>query len=138
MPAPLDAIVRRCLEKNPQQRFQSAADLAFALRSIGGASTSEAGALKALPAARRNFRLPAIAAVAALALFGAGYFLRSRLAPSGMPQFHRITFREGRVTMARFTADGENVVYSANWEGAPSRIFMAMPGNPEARDPACP
>jgi eukaryotic-like serine/threonine-protein kinase len=30
----LDRIVRRCLEKNPEQRFQSAKDLSFALSSL--------------------------------------------------------------------------------------------------------
>jgi serine/threonine-protein kinase len=34
LPAPLSGIVERCLEKNPQQRFQSARDLAFALQSL--------------------------------------------------------------------------------------------------------
>jgi serine/threonine protein kinase len=32
----LDRIVRRCLEKNPEQRFQSARDLAFALSALSG------------------------------------------------------------------------------------------------------
>jgi tetratricopeptide (TPR) repeat protein len=33
-PAPLQAIIARCLEKKPEQRFQSARDLAFALESL--------------------------------------------------------------------------------------------------------
>src|SRR5579863_8634620 len=36
----LAAVIKRCLEKRPEQRFQSAADLAFALRSISGGSVS--------------------------------------------------------------------------------------------------
>ena len=32
----LDRIVRRCLEKSPEQRFQSARDLSFALSSLSG------------------------------------------------------------------------------------------------------
>ena len=34
VPAELDRTVRRCLEKSPEARFQSASDLAYALRSI--------------------------------------------------------------------------------------------------------
>lgn len=134
VPPPLAAIVRRCLEKDPSQRFQSAADLAFALRAVSGVSSSQTAAVKALPAARRNWKVPAIAAVAALLLAGTGWFLRGRLASSGPPQFHRITFREGRVTAARFTPDGQNVVYAASWEGGPDHIYLATPGNPESRD----
>ena len=40
VPMALTGIVERCLEKNPQQRFQSARDLAFALRSLPGAASS--------------------------------------------------------------------------------------------------
>jgi len=36
VPYDFDRIVHRCVEKNPAARFQSAGDLAFALRSIGG------------------------------------------------------------------------------------------------------
>lgn len=35
----LDRIIRRCLEKKPELRFQSAHDLAFALETVAGAST---------------------------------------------------------------------------------------------------
>ncbi|HUP59666.1 MAG TPA: protein kinase [Thermoanaerobaculia bacterium] len=40
VPYELDRIVQRCVEKNPAARFQSARDLAFALRSIGTGSES--------------------------------------------------------------------------------------------------
>ena len=36
----LERIVRHCLEKSPDERFQSARDLAFALESLSGSSTS--------------------------------------------------------------------------------------------------
>ena len=38
----LDRIVRRCLEKSPELRFQSANDLAFALETLSSISTSSA------------------------------------------------------------------------------------------------
>src|ERR1039458_9406249 len=38
----LDRITRRCLEKSPEQRFQSAKDLAFALEALSGSSSSTA------------------------------------------------------------------------------------------------
>src|SRR5216683_1690798 len=36
----LEKIVRRCLEKKPERRFHSASDLAFAIESLSGATTS--------------------------------------------------------------------------------------------------
>jgi eukaryotic-like serine/threonine-protein kinase len=42
IPATLDGIVRHCLEKNPEERFQSARDLAFHLGSMSSASDSSA------------------------------------------------------------------------------------------------
>src|SRR5438270_13463605 len=40
LPSTLVTIVRRCLQKNPEERFQSARDLAFDLRSIVNSSGS--------------------------------------------------------------------------------------------------
>jgi serine/threonine-protein kinase len=44
----LKRIVRRCLEKNPEQRFQSASDLGFALDVLAASSTSSSGATTVL------------------------------------------------------------------------------------------
>jgi serine/threonine protein kinase/Flp pilus assembly protein TadD len=43
LPAALSGIVERCLEKSPEQRFQSARDLAFALRSLLAPAPSARG-----------------------------------------------------------------------------------------------
>jgi serine/threonine protein kinase len=40
IPSSLDSIISRCLEKNPQQRFQSAEQLKQALRGVGDDPTS--------------------------------------------------------------------------------------------------
>jgi eukaryotic-like serine/threonine-protein kinase len=39
-PLPLQRVVNRCLEKNPEQRFQSASDLAFALEALSDSTVS--------------------------------------------------------------------------------------------------
>jgi len=44
---PLEKIVRRCLEKQPARRFQTASDLAFALESLSGSSQSFGSSLAA-------------------------------------------------------------------------------------------
>src|SRR5580698_2793962 len=50
VPAAIDRIVRHCLEKDPEHRFQSARDLAFHLES--SATLSESSAKAALPLQR--------------------------------------------------------------------------------------
>ena len=57
---------------------------------------------------------------------------RNLFAPVEPPSFQRLTFRRGDVTSAKF-APGDIVVYSAEWDGAPSTLFSAQPGNREAR-----
>src|ERR1700683_3058486 len=47
----LDRIVRRCLEKSPEQRFQSARDLSFALSALSGTDASGFTKAAAAPAA---------------------------------------------------------------------------------------
>ena len=39
-PAAMERIITRCLEKNPEQRFHSASDLAFALEALSDSSRS--------------------------------------------------------------------------------------------------
>src|SRR5499427_7871917 len=55
----LQRIVQRCLEKNPEQRFQSAHDLAFALEALSDSGSSPAmGPFRAIRFWRRATRPP--------------------------------------------------------------------------------
>jgi eukaryotic-like serine/threonine-protein kinase len=128
----LERIVRHCLEKNPEQRFQSASDIAFDLEALSGTSGQAAvGGLTARRGARRPWIGVAIAAGIALGAFALGYLLKPKEPPA--PTFQRITYRRGSVGDARFAPDGQTVLYSAAWDGKPPDIFVFTPGSPESR-----
>ncbi|HEY9502889.1 MAG TPA: serine/threonine-protein kinase, partial [Pyrinomonadaceae bacterium] len=69
----LDRIVRRCLEKKPERRFQSTSDLGFALESLSastGSSTLTVPEVIAEPESPRLSRRPILYAVGFLLLLG--------------------------------------------------------------------
>ncbi len=80
VPAALERVVRRLLEKDPEQRFQSASDLAFDLGSLSTTSATAGTPLRGLG----STRVSQLAKGAILALFGAllGAVAVWRLAPS--------------------------------------------------------
>ena len=128
-----DRIVRRCLEKRPEDRFQTAQDVAFALEAVGvGVTTSS----PQLADARRGWRLRApLALLAALLLglaIGAGLLAALRR-PAPQPSYTQLTFRRGAVLSARFAPDGQTVVYSAAWDGQPAQVFTTRIGSRESR-----
>jgi Tol biopolymer transport system component len=128
----LERLVRHCLEKNPERRFQSARDLAYDLEALTWSSGTTA-AQPARAASSRAWRKPLIAA--ALLLFGlfAGWVLHAVRQEPVAPSYSRLTFRRGTVYTARFAPDGQTVVYSAAWEGQPARIFATHSGSIESR-----
>ncbi len=52
-PPGLQRVVHRCLEKNPEQRFQSASDLAFALEALSDSGSVPGAAIPPRPRPRR-------------------------------------------------------------------------------------
>jgi Tol biopolymer transport system component/predicted Ser/Thr protein kinase len=75
VPLGLRQIVHRCLEKMPQERFQSARDLAFALRSLAGSTGS--AKIVAAPARGRWWMPAAVVVLGALAVvFAVLWFTR--------------------------------------------------------------
>ncbi|HET9783757.1 MAG TPA: protein kinase [Terriglobales bacterium] len=87
----LERIVRRCLEKEPQRRFQSAADLDFALAAFDPSSTHlRSGAAAALAGPRRQVKLHWLWPVVALA---AGFVLAAVWGwPGGEPSLRQATY----------------------------------------------
>jgi Tol biopolymer transport system component len=127
----LERLVRHCLEKKPERRFQSARDLAYDLETL--TTASGAAPSSALPTSRRLRRIPlAAAALLALGVLAGWGLLRFRREQP--VSYTRITFRRGTVYSARFAPDGQTIVYSAAWEGQPARIFVTRPGSVESRD----
>ena len=119
----LDRIVRRCLEKDPQHRFHSAHDLAFALESVTG-TTGAASAVarpSELPTGRRRATLVRTGAMvlliplAAAAAWLAGYRLTrsgaGRPAVAGGATFQQLTTQSGVELFPSISPDGKTVVY---------------------------
>jgi hypothetical protein len=133
MPPGLDRVLRRCLEKKPEQRFQSASDLAFALESASTVS----GAAAPEPIAREEMvrhpraTAPLLWAVLGAIVSGAIVFLLMRPArrsdtavpvppvrftippPEGamMQGMPAISPDGGRLAFVATTSDGRDVLF---------------------------
>jgi eukaryotic-like serine/threonine-protein kinase len=141
IPSELDRIIARCLKKDPERRWQTMADVKVALEELRDETYSSKVGLVSPPPASRSIppakRWPIARLVTGIVL-GVGLGLVSGISYEQKffrpepPSFQRLTFRRGDVTSAKF-APGDTVVYSAEWDGAPSTLFSAQPGNREAR-----
>ncbi|HUP44124.1 MAG TPA: serine/threonine-protein kinase, partial [Thermoanaerobaculia bacterium] len=181
LPPAFERLVQRCLEKDRNQRFQSARDLAFNLEVLTTMRSGEStltgrnqpkpappappaplgeqtlsrtttmpGAVPH-PSGIRPQPRPRLQTIAqprqvstrlivilflvsiAGAAFAGWYFANRERTAGEQTAFRRITFRRGEVRSARFTPDGETIVYSAAWDGTPSDVFVASRHSPDAR-----
>lgn len=166
VPPALAKVVERCLEKEPENRFQSTRDLAFALEALSGASTisqpepgaappviekstssasnasvaAVADAVVAAPArpARRllPFFIGALVLVCVSSLIT--FFIGRRAGKTPPASYQQLTFRRGTIWNARFAPDGRTIVYSATWSGNAIDIFSTRTEGTESRSLALP
>ena len=140
IPLALERIVRRCLEKKPLQRFQSARDLAFNLEGLSETSSTSAAtgsarvpitAVEKKTSGKQVMMLAAFALLLVLVAAG-GWMLGAH--GSARPQtYHQLTFDRGLVYAARFSPDGRSIYYSASWNGEPVQLYSTSPDTPESR-----
>jgi hypothetical protein len=132
-PAPMRWLVERCLAKNPEERFGTTRDLARDLATLRDHLTEAVG-VRAIEPAVRWRRIPALA-LALVAVLAAGVFVGKRLwkeAPVPAPTFQPLTFRRGSIWSAKFSPDGNTIVYNASWNGEPVQLYSTRPESRES------
>lgn len=145
LPVEFELILAKALEKDRELRCQTAAELRADLKRLkretdSGRSSATSGfsAPAAKPAvvapapAKHNWTVVALAAAVTLVVGLATGFLFATHEKSGsQPIYHQVSFRRGTVYSARFGPDGENIYFSAAWDGNPVDIYSTRMGSPE-------
>jgi eukaryotic-like serine/threonine-protein kinase len=131
-PAPLERLVLRCLAKDPDDRWQTARDLAAELRWISGAGQG----VTTPDITRRPSRAALWGGLLGAALTTAvvGGTLPWIWPEPPVAEFRPVTFRRGVVSSARFAPDGRSFVYSASWDGQPYAAFHGRSEGLDVRD----
>jgi serine/threonine protein kinase len=136
--ASFDRLIRHCLEKNPEERLQSARDLRFYLDTLSSPSQAPAGpAVQPVSPNRSRLMAGVAAVVVAIACVAAGHYLW-KIPAAPPPVFHILTFDQGAIWSARFTPDGQSVVYGAAWKGNPLQLFSVRLGSVDSRSSGLP
>ena len=135
IPLSTAAILRHCLEKRPEDRFQSARDLLFDLESLAVSSSSAStGARRRVE--ERHWKTRWLWwTLAGVGLAAAVFFATRLFAPaaSGPLSFTQVTFRRSSIWYARLTGDGNTALYNATWADRPMDIFSTRVGSTESR-----
>jgi serine/threonine protein kinase/dipeptidyl aminopeptidase/acylaminoacyl peptidase len=131
LPVVFEQIIDRCVEKDPENRFQSARDLAFALSTIGASTASRQALVERTRWTKVRRYLPWMAGT--VVLIGLALWLGKFLSPQDPLSYRRITFERGTVYSARFRPDGRSIIYGAAWNGQPLQVYSTVGDSPQAQ-----
>ncbi|MBV8732282.1 MAG: protein kinase, partial [Acidobacteriia bacterium] len=124
VPSALASIVLHCLEKEPSRRYQSAQDLAFALRALSGSGIVSA---PALPAVRRRRALwpIALAVLAALAAYSVAGLL-ARPQGANLADYRYTPLASGATAQGSpaWSPDGKSIAYVKSNPGADDSLMI--------------
>ena len=129
IPAGIDRVVMRCLEKEPGERFQSAADVAFALRAAEGSQGHRTVARRRK--LDRRLVVAAIVGAVTVALWGVFSSRRAELRGEWKPR--QITNAPGWEAEPALSPDGRQIAYVSNETGNPDIWVVDVAGGTPLR-----
>ncbi len=128
VPPGLDRVVRHCVEKAPEDRFQSARDLAFALEALSGLTDVPEAQIRRR---RRSYRLRFAGIVAGGIAIGVILgALMLRRAPAEPPTFRYLTY-SGHDYSPAASPDGRFVAFTSERDGTPRIWLKQLPSGEE-------
>ena len=143
VPGEVERIISKALEKDRDLRYQTAAEMRGDLKRLKRETDSKgvsAAAPVVVPETRvepkRRRWTAALVGLGLVVAFGLGLLLGRRAWQTvgvSEPRYSQLTFRRGSVRAARFSPDGQTIVYSAAWQGNPVDVFAARLDAPESR-----
>jgi serine/threonine protein kinase/Tol biopolymer transport system component len=138
VPLALDRIVHRCLEKNPEERFQSARDLAFQLDSLNTGTELRSGVIPSsgtkdmeIPRWHGGLRWLLAGLLLFAATFAAWWTGRHSLRHVVRTiQFQRLTDFYGMEETPTFSPDGKSIAFVADTTGSRQIWVRLLAGGP--------
>ncbi len=127
VPAGLERIVRRCLEKDPDHRFQSTRDLAFALESLSSASDSSVAALRAEKPIQPAWIISAFFFLATLVLAVLLFRSSGKNIPQNNPDVRRLSIvlpEHSILNTMAISPDGRRLAYVVNAPTGLSKLWL--------------
>jgi eukaryotic-like serine/threonine-protein kinase len=129
VPPALQRIVHRCLEKNPEQRFQSASDLGFALEALSDSGSALVGTAPE-PKTRRAYKWATGASLLAVLTAGtaATLWLKDRTKTIDRSIWVQLTNFPDSVTQPALSPDGRMLTFvrSVSTFVAPGEIYIKI------------
>lgn len=130
-PPAFEHVVMACLAKSPDDRFQTAPDVRLELKWIAE-TPAPVAAEQGRPDKASSRMIPWMIAAAAIALLTVAS-LAFLLHKTPQPRYRMVSYRDGTLEAARFSRDGQTIVYSGQWEGAPPEVAITRADSPESR-----
>jgi eukaryotic-like serine/threonine-protein kinase len=127
-PPGLQRIVHRCLEKNPEQRFQSASDLAFALAALSDTGMVSMTLASPTQSSQRRVGWIVGAATLLLALAFAAYHFWPRSKTPGPAKVTQISQWNKPMNEAKLSPDGHTVSFVSPINGVAEVFVMLTSG----------
>ena len=130
VPAGVRQVVQRCLEKKPEGRFQSAQDLAFALRQLTGSSIAAVPEPARVGARRWPRAVVGVGIAASVVMLGAALAVRWSTetfdAAIDPIQLTRVSADRLRETGPAFSPDGRSIAYIRAGGGANELLVQSQ------------